>query len=69
MKPDSRGIVQDHVHVKVSPSGCGLGKGAGSAEKDFQGTILHRDIRLLVVLIPVEDQFEDQQPEKYDLSG
>lgn len=64
---DSKGIVRD-VHVKVSPSGCvqaktpkPLAKVSGSKEKDFQGTILHRDVRRLIVLIPAEDQFDGDQ--------
>nr|XP_043874461.1 uncharacterized protein LOC122764226 [Solea senegalensis] len=56
---DPKGIVRD-VHVKVSPSGCVQVKTpkpvSGSKEKDCQGTILHRDVRRLIVLIPTEDQ-------------
>ncbi|XP_058468659.1 uncharacterized protein LOC131443236 [Solea solea] len=58
---DPKGIVRD-VHVKVSPSGCVQVKTpkpvSGSKEKDCQGTILHRDVRRLIVLIPTEDQVD-----------
>ncbi|XP_061902114.1 uncharacterized protein LOC133649625 [Entelurus aequoreus] len=64
---DPKGIVRD-VHVKVSPSGCvqvktpnPVVKESRSKEKDFQGTILHRDVRRLVVLIPAEDQVRGDQ--------
>jgi hypothetical protein len=64
---DPRGIIRD-VHVKVSPSGCvqvktprPVAKGSGSKEKDLQGTILHRDVRRLIILIPAEDQVGGHQ--------
>ena len=65
VNPHSRGIVRD-VHVKVSPSvpvkaPKPVAQGSGWKEKDFQGTIRHRDVRLLVVLIPAEDQLKGDQ--------
>lgn len=63
VNPDCKGIVRD-VYVKVSPSGYNLGnmpkpplKCSGFV-KEFQGTLLHRDVRRIVVLIPAEDQAE-----------
>ena len=64
---DTKGIVRD-VLVKVPPSGCvqvkspnPVIKEPGSKGKDVQGTVLHRDVRRLVVLIPAEDQVEGAQ--------
>ncbi|KAK7918663.1 hypothetical protein WMY93_009947 [Mugilogobius chulae] len=71
VNPDHRGVVRD-VHVKVSPSYGALGwmrspksgpvvKDSGSpleSSKSCQSTILHRDVRRLVVLVPVEDQVQ-----------
>ncbi|KAK7944841.1 hypothetical protein WMY93_000569 [Mugilogobius chulae] len=74
VNPDQRGVVRD-VHVKVSPSYGALGwmrspksvpvvKDSGSlveSSKSCQSTILHRDVRRLVVLLPVEDQVQRNQ--------
>ncbi|CAI5644747.1 unnamed protein product [Oreochromis niloticus] len=60
VNPDSRGIVRD-VHVRVSPSSSIAVKSPKSATRSPElSTILHRDIRRLVVLLPVEDQARDQ---------
>ncbi|KAL1256645.1 hypothetical protein QQF64_012190 [Cirrhinus molitorella] len=69
VNPDSRGVVRD-VNVKIVPSYCVSVtkpevrpiKSAASkhptskVQKDFQSIILHRDVRRLVVLLPVEEQ-------------
>ena len=60
VNPDSKGIVRD-VHVQVSPSHCvpvnsTRPTAKGSATSDRGSTVLHRDVRRLVVLLPVEDQ-------------
>lgn len=67
VNPDSRGVVRD-VHVKICPSGCvmektptSVSKGSRSTEQNIQGTILHRDVRRLVVLIPAEDVSKGDQ--------
>lgn len=64
VSPDPKGIVRD-VHVKVAASGCVQGKTLNARElgpkENFQGTILHRDVRRLVVLIPAEDQPKGDQ--------
>lgn len=63
VNPDCKGIVRD-VYVKVSPSGYSSGNApkpsvkCSGLVKEVQGTILHRDVRRLVVLIPAEDQAE-----------
>ncbi|XP_070403557.1 uncharacterized protein [Nothobranchius furzeri] len=63
VNPDSKGIVRD-AQVQVSPSYCtpiikhvkrGQTQGRG---KDFQPVVLHRDVRRLIVLLPVEEQTE-----------
>ncbi|KAL3991581.1 G protein-coupled receptor kinase [Sarotherodon galilaeus] len=60
VNPDSRGIVRD-VQVRVSPSSSIAVKSPKSATRSPElSTILHRDIRRLVVLLPVEDQARDQ---------
>lgn len=71
VNPDQRGIVRD-VHVRVSPNyGGSVGSpnpvavardpGSSSGSKSCQGTILHRDVRRLVVLVPVEDRVDKDQ--------
>ncbi|TKS65757.1 hypothetical protein D9C73_028022 [Collichthys lucidus] len=60
VNPDSKGTVRD-VKVQVSPSHCVPISGSrptakGSASSDRGSTVLHRDVRRLVVLLPVEDQ-------------
>lgn len=61
--PDSKGIVRD-VNVRVVPSYCvplvravGARKSKTDERREVtQATILHRDVRRLVVLLPVEEQ-------------
>ena len=66
VNPDKEGIVRD-VNVKTFPSypvmikkttGEAMSKRAGTEKKatKIPATILHRDVRRLVVLIPVEEQ-------------
>lgn len=64
VNPDSRGIVRD-VNVRVVPSSCipevrpatsASKHPTSSIRRDLQTTVLHRDIRRLVVLLPVEEQ-------------
>ena len=61
VNPDSKGIVRD-VHVVTVPS-CDISKTPKPVSKDLlsssQNTVLHRDVRRLVVLLPVEDQVAD----------
>ena len=61
--PDGKGIVRD-VNVRVFPSYSVPVIRPGSVKKPktdgpnlkVQATILHRDVRRLVVLLPVEEQ-------------
>ena len=47
-----------------------VAKGSGSKENDLQGTILHRDVQRLIILIPAEVKSAGtSSPEKCDLSG
>lgn len=60
VNPDSKGTVRD-VKVQVSPSHCvpinsSRPTAKGSASSDRGSTVLHRDVRRLVVLLPIEDQ-------------
>lgn len=60
VKADPKGIVRD-AHVKVSPSSCVQVRtpkpvAKESRSTDLPSTILHRDVRRLIVLIPVEGQ-------------
>lgn len=58
--PDFRGVVRD-VHVRVSPSSSiSVRSSRPGAADPGSSTILHRDVRRLVVLIPWEDQVRDQ---------
>ncbi|XP_060757415.1 methyltransferase-like protein 23 isoform X1 [Neoarius graeffei] len=59
---DSKGIVRD-VHVKVPLGGRAQVKTPKPTEKswDPQGTTLHRDVRRLIVLLPVEEQVSRDQ--------
>lgn len=64
VNPDSKGIVRD-VNIRVVPSHCvpviTTVKQKPAQEnkgKGFQSTILHRDVRRLVILIPVEEQLD-----------
>lgn len=55
--PDQKGIVRD-VRVRTCqscPASSGLSKRSQRAE-NFPSVILHRDVRRLVVLLPVEEQ-------------
>ncbi|XP_063074175.1 uncharacterized protein LOC134464728 [Engraulis encrasicolus] len=61
---DPKGIVRD-AYVKVPASGCAQDKARPKARQtkkswDAQGTTLHRDVRRLVVLLPVEEQVTTQ---------
>jgi hypothetical protein len=63
---DPRGIVRD-VNVRVPPNHCvpvqksTVKESASSDRKRVcQGTVLHRDVRRLVVLLPVEEQMEEE---------
>lgn len=63
---DPRGIVRD-VNVRVSPNHCvpvqrsTVRESASSDRKRVcQGTVLHRDVRRLVVLLPIEEQMEKE---------
>lgn len=69
VNPDSRGIVRD-VKVRVVTSSCipqvrpatsASRHLASSIWRDVQSTILHRDVRRLVVLLPVEEQAGGQK--------
>lgn len=61
--PDSKGIVRD-AYVKVSPGYCTptenkarrVGRPSTTKEERVHATILHRDVRRLVVLLPAEEQ-------------
>ncbi len=62
VNPDAKGIVRD-VNVKVVQSSClpvtkpALNRPSAKVLKEaMQTTVLHRDVRRLVVLLPVEDQ-------------
>ncbi len=62
VNPDAKGIVRD-VNVKVVQSSClpgtkpALNRPSAKVLKEAtQTTVLHRDVRRLVVLLPVEDQ-------------
>ncbi|XP_035985835.1 uncharacterized protein LOC118559250 [Fundulus heteroclitus] len=62
VNPDAKGIVRD-VNVKVVQSSClpvtkpTLNRPSAKVLKEAtQTTVLHRDVRRLVVLLPVEDQ-------------
>ncbi|KAM9715791.1 uncharacterized protein ACNS7B_021991 isoform 1-T2 [Menidia menidia] len=65
VNPDAKGIVRD-VHIKVIQSsnllatGPTLSQTSKRAPKETaQTTVLHRDVRRLVVLLPVEEQASD----------
>ncbi|KAK7889795.1 hypothetical protein WMY93_025355 [Mugilogobius chulae] len=57
VNPDPKGVVRD-VRVRVSLSNCAPMQTTKSKDKEdkIQHTILHRDVRRLVVLIPIEEQ-------------
>ena len=63
--PDHKGIVRD-VNVRIFPSYSipmtkvlkGKVKNSTQAKERIQATIVHRDVRRLVVLLPVEDQMD-----------
>lgn len=64
VNPDSRGVVRD-VNVRIVSSCCvpemrpvksASKHSASRLQKDFQSTVLHRDVQRLVVLLPVEEQ-------------
>ncbi|XP_023810653.1 uncharacterized protein LOC105357885 [Oryzias latipes] len=67
---DKRGVVRD-IYVKVSPSYGAFSvvrspkpvpvAGDSESSKSCQSTILHRDVRRLVVLLPVEEQVHRDQ--------
>ncbi|XP_068507336.1 uncharacterized protein [Syngnathus scovelli] len=66
VNPDSRGIVRD-VTLRVVRTSCApeirpttsaSKHPTSSIQRDHQSTILHRDVRRLVVLLPVEEQTE-----------
>lgn len=63
---DPRGIVRD-VNVQVSPNYCvPVQKSTVKVSTSYdrkricQGTVLHRDIRRLVVLLPIEEQMKEE---------
>ncbi|XP_032434156.1 uncharacterized protein LOC116729604 [Xiphophorus hellerii] len=67
--PDKKGVVRD-VNVQVVPSYCTpitrhvKQRPTHPPKKDkVKTTILHRDVRRLIVLIPVEEQMESQTKE------
>ena len=53
--PDGRGVVRD-VKVRTCPCAPISWSQVKKDEVSWQSTVLHRDVRRLVVLIPVEDQ-------------
>ena len=63
--PDSKGVVRD-VHVRVFPSYCvpltkalkakNSHPNSSRRREKLQATVLHRDVRRLVVLLPAEEQ-------------
>ena len=63
--PNHKGIVRD-VNVRIFPSYSipmtkvlkGKVKNSTQAKERIQATIVHRDVRRLVVLLPVEDQMD-----------
>ena len=63
--PDSKGIVRD-VNIRVFPSysvpvmraGCAKEPKPDGRNLKVQATVLHRDVRRLVVLLPVEELAE-----------
>ena len=63
--PDHKGIVRD-VNVRIFPSYSipmtkvlkGKVKNSTQVKERIQATIVHRDVRRLVVLLPVEDQMD-----------
>lgn len=60
VNPDSRSVVRE-VYVRVSLSSSISVRDPRSGAKDPESsTILHRDVRRLVVLVPVENQGADQ---------
>lgn len=67
--PDSKNVVRD-VDVRIFPSYCVpitkavKGKSSHPVKGRIQATILHRDVRRLVVLVPAEEQAEDQASDK-----
>ena len=65
--PDDKGVVRD-VNVRVFPSYCvpvtraPKGKSIpGIRREKIQATVLHRDVRRLVVLLTAEEQAESQK--------
>lgn len=67
--PDRKGVVRD-VNIRIFPSYCIpitkplKGKPSHPVKEKIQATILHRDVRRLVVLLPAEEQLDDQVSNK-----
>lgn len=68
VNPDSKGVVRD-VNVRTFPSypvpitkplkARAYDPGSKSQKKKIPSTVLHRDVRRLVVLLPVEEQVSE----------